>query len=158
MTDHAELVREARERAEKATPGPWEVQPKGEIGDSGMTAWMVTAGEDNAAAFFTVEGFDDIDFIAHARADIPALCDAVEELGAALPNPCIDCLVDIQGEHDCSTASPHAAAVAARLRRIEEAAKAFAGQPGVRLSPPFEQAWLALRTALEGPSDQKEEA
>ena len=37
----------------------------------------------------------------------------------------------------------------ARLRRIEEAARAFVGQPGVRLSPPFEQAWLALRSALE---------
>lgn len=74
------LAKAARERAEKATPGPWEsheydadnswfghrdnhgVQPL--CDDAGMCA------PNNSA------------FIAAAREDVPALCDAVDELAA----------------------------------------------------------------------------
>ena len=38
----------------------------------------------------------------------------------------------------------------ARLRRIEEAARVFVdNQPGTRLAPEFEAAWIDLRAVLE---------
>ena len=38
----------------------------------------------------------------------------------------------------------------ARLREVEKAARVFTAQPGARLAPPFEQAWLDLCNALKG--------
>ena len=73
MTDYADLVRAARERAEKATPGPWVV------GAIGGQAYGLT---DQRGFELRDDGLQEAnrDFIAHARTDIPALCDAVEEL------------------------------------------------------------------------------
>jgi chromosome segregation ATPase len=73
----------ARERAEKATPGPWEAE------QDGVLVYVVTAepqssGHREAVALIDDDtgrllGQDaDADFIAHARTDIPALADALE--------------------------------------------------------------------------------
>lgn len=58
------------------TPGPWTYEPRGEVGDTGMTSWVVLAGEDNAAAFWCVEGENDVRLIVAA----PEMAALLEEL------------------------------------------------------------------------------
>lgn len=79
MSDLAWLD-EIEARAEAATPGPWGLKKYGGIG---------------AGAFYinpvliNVEGWEDctgadLAFLAHAREDVPRLCQAVRELAEAL--------------------------------------------------------------------------
>lgn len=58
-------------------------------------------------------------------------------------NPCIHCLVDIGGEHDCATASPYAAARTARLAELKGA---------LRAAPAFVGVWniLGERSVSDG--------
>ena len=73
MTD---LITEARELCEKATPGPWEVV--------GKDAWRIEGFpqvEMNTpdGKYFPVHNDTDAAFIARSRTLIPALCDALEK-------------------------------------------------------------------------------
>lgn len=76
-----ELIQQARELCEKATPGPWEAktnsypqcngEPWGWIrGVSGHITWSGNSGQANAA------------FIAASRTLVPQLCDALEAMTA----------------------------------------------------------------------------
>lgn len=71
-------VKAIRERAEKATPGPWTIHSWGEITSFDVTqryvaqAIAINAGYEVAKA--------NADFIAHARTDVPALIDEIERL------------------------------------------------------------------------------
>lgn len=85
-------IAEIKARAEKATPGPWESVPVLYAGQSadGLTSWSESEGriiagppqkietETASARWFT--RFQDGDFIAHARQDIPDLIAHVDEL------------------------------------------------------------------------------
>lgn len=78
-------IKAIRERAEKATEGPWvAVSSVAEGGDPSDT-YFIKAQPHPAMRGFTkdvamVEGPDLADFIAHARADIPALLAEVDRL------------------------------------------------------------------------------
>ncbi|EMT54779.1 hypothetical protein I532_04205 [Brevibacillus borstelensis AK1] len=72
-----EEIAATRERAEKATPGPWRVVPDN-IG--GFPIFDVQDRLDRSL-IHTVE---DAEFIAHAREDIPKLLAEVERLRTAL--------------------------------------------------------------------------
>ena len=73
-------LQEIEERANKATPGPWM-----EVAESGE--WWI-AGPDASENFVMATNASenilqaDIDFIAHARADVPALIAEVRSLRA----------------------------------------------------------------------------
>ena len=74
-------VKAIRERADRATPGPWSVAGKGEIveipdkGD-GVLHWGNWG--------MGYEDVENAEFIAHARQDVPALCETCEELRGLL--------------------------------------------------------------------------
>jgi len=72
----ADMVQEWRRLAEAATPGEWE-----EVAESGE--WWLTTTNDETAALCIIPDTcnmhqDDVNFIAAARAAVPALCDALE--------------------------------------------------------------------------------
>ena len=80
---NTEQLAKIRARADAATPGPWEVDARGE-----MSCKPNSVGyEYGYDILYLLEPhksgmlakFDDADFIAHAREDIPALLDAVAE-------------------------------------------------------------------------------
>lgn len=85
MTDPmtAERITEIRERAEKATSGPWEVlNPRGEGNDYGLSRCDGIWGPGETAIVITDGGYypptvPDAEFIVHARQDIPDLLDAL---------------------------------------------------------------------------------
>lgn len=70
-------LREIRERAEKATPGPWDNHIGPRFVHSRATglksSWICQPQNEG-----------DVPFIAHARTDVPALLDEVERLRGAL--------------------------------------------------------------------------
>lgn len=72
-----------RERAEKATPGPWETW-----GTSGFPDFYVGMAKDEDGRWWTKDntelGQDDAEFIAHARTDVPALLAHIDALTAKL--------------------------------------------------------------------------
>ena len=70
--DPASLIREARKRAEKATPGPWD----GDIWD--FNVWTIR-GPHGAEVVADYVDKPNATFIAAARSDVPALCDLAEE-------------------------------------------------------------------------------
>lgn len=97
-----EQIKAIRERAEKATESPWVASHEGST-----TAEVATVAWVNSVRRFTVADWfvgvptpnapggdyrnvtfghdaDDAQFIAHARTDVPALCDALEEALAKL--------------------------------------------------------------------------
>ena len=82
------LAAEARERAEKATKGPWESDrlciqaPDGNVG-------IVNLARSSKV---------DVDFISDARQSVPALCAEVERRGEAIRHipHCGVCLVDLK--------------------------------------------------------------
>src|SRR5438046_5780841 len=81
MISRSELT-EIAERAEKATPGPWDV-------DWNATQFIIA--EDGTGRFVANMGSSrsdrsdaDSDFITHSRTDIPRLVDTVKELTVAL--------------------------------------------------------------------------
>ena len=89
VTDPRTLAEEAKARAEKATPGPWETKgPSTGLGryDDGGDYAVLTGGLIIAEAFRLVghgterPAFENAAFIAHARSDVPALADAVLRL------------------------------------------------------------------------------
>lgn len=68
------LARAAKDRADKATPGPWRTE-----GDCAMAS-VDDIATVIARAFFSQQ---DVKFIAAARQDVPALADAIEKLVVA---------------------------------------------------------------------------
>lgn len=88
MTDLPVWLQEIRDRADKATPGPWRVVAHGE--QDCLARREITAGKHiMIARVDCVPGvaadFDrDYAFIAHARTDVPRLIDAVAEITDAL--------------------------------------------------------------------------
>ena len=195
MTDYADLVREARERAEKATPGPWEWEPPDLEPHAGDVYLAHDLGTRKIARVYGHEDdeqdYADAWFIAHARTDIPALCAALQaqaaritELEAALGEE-VTIKEDADGVLSYKIPLPRIIRVTDvlfeawmenlnRLRRVEEAAKVleqalavYEQGPGMTLAPSIQRTLTdlrvaayhaALRTTLEGPSDQKEEA
>ena len=81
-----------RERADKATPGPWEYDGMhNEIQKYDMPGFWLIISECRSAPDqeYQQDQFKhmydaNFDFIAHARTDVPALCDEVERLQAQL--------------------------------------------------------------------------
>jgi hypothetical protein len=72
-------IRAIRERAGKASEGPWESH--GDSPGKPPMVWdnsgdAIVSQMPNGRPYFEPE---DANFIAHARTDVPALCDAVEE-------------------------------------------------------------------------------
>jgi Ead/Ea22-like protein len=80
-----EQLEAIRQRAENATPGPWETC---EISKLSHAKWFgVLGGEsDDSLIDIGVDTLNEADatFIAHARTDIPALLDYIAELEAEL--------------------------------------------------------------------------
>jgi hypothetical protein len=80
-----EQLEAIRQRAENATPGPWETC---EISKLSHAKWFGVLGGDSDDSLIDI-GVDtlnenDATFIAHARTDIPALLDHIAELEAEL--------------------------------------------------------------------------
>jgi hypothetical protein len=94
MTD-AE-IRAIRERAERCDPSPWEAKYIECFG------WVVSPPfnrneyDSMPDSYFT--NCTNADFIAHARTDVPALCDAVEEARKELRE-----LADLMRKHGAFT-------------------------------------------------------
>lgn len=85
-----------RERAEKATAGPWQtdgtgtvIADLGSITEHGST-WTVVASE---AGPFS-HSLEDAYFIAHAREDVPELCSRLEEACQFIRNCGADHIAD----------------------------------------------------------------
>jgi hypothetical protein len=76
------LATEAKQRAEQATPGPWD-QPDRAWCDLGEV-WPASRGSthDGMAIAYDITHTGDVAFIAAARTDVPELADAVEALAA----------------------------------------------------------------------------
>ena len=74
-----ERLREIKERCERATPGPWEVEGRGGAHMNGARDYyiVVRGGDIRNASLWTLE---DAEFAAHAREDVPALVAEVERL------------------------------------------------------------------------------
>lgn len=84
--DEAKL-KEIEDRAAKATEGPWVYF--GEPQDNVFWGQIRSVAEDGSFAHITDtpeldERDNDMEFIAHAREDIPALCKAIRELRAEM--------------------------------------------------------------------------
>lgn len=95
-----EELQAIKARCEAATPGPWE-----EVAESGE--WWIIGAHENANYVVDTSGTSqgNIEFITHARADVPALVAEVERLNAALT---------LEGELMAATHA-HAGAVIAQL-------------------------------------------
>lgn len=78
-----ERINQIRVRLQLATPGPWKsfIEGRDHFGGSSIVR---TSGEDLEILGATGE---DIDFIAHARQDVPELLAEVERLRALLASP-----------------------------------------------------------------------
>lgn len=90
--NHAERMKEIKERVAKASIGPWSVQVNRAYHISFI---LRSAAGNKIAQFFNWQdiGFDvnsesNSNFMAHARADIPYLVARVEELEAAQKSIC----------------------------------------------------------------------
>lgn len=83
MTDYLKLAREARARADAATPAPWAYRT--DATNTHFTTWLSQdrsyPGERLASE---IKHQDDALFIARAREDVPALCDAIEAQAAEI--------------------------------------------------------------------------
>jgi hypothetical protein len=71
-----EQLEAIRQRAENATPGPWQIAT--------TTDGAYVLDTDDMIIAATIERTEDASFIAHARTDIPALLDHIAELEAEL--------------------------------------------------------------------------
>jgi hypothetical protein len=80
-----EQLEAVRQRAENATPGPWETC---EISKLSHAKWfgVLGGGSDDSLIDIGVDTLNEADatFIAHARTDIPALLEHIAELEAEL--------------------------------------------------------------------------
>ena len=72
------LARAARQRADAATEGPWNIDP---FMEHDPDRWIMNDAEDVIGGVSYL-GHHDGEFVIHAREDVPALCDAVEALAA----------------------------------------------------------------------------
>ena len=90
MSDLTDLLDEIRDRADRATGGPWSWASRVTVdGDS----WAVFDGSDHALASNSDGWSADAEFIAHAREDVPRMvaalrgvlrqADALDELSAS---------------------------------------------------------------------------
>lgn len=79
-----------REREAKATAGPWDVEGSAYCGP--LDTLTVYPVEDGGALAYVQPSWEDAEFIAHAREDVPALLAEVERLRtrAALADAMID--------------------------------------------------------------------
>lgn len=79
MTDSE--LKQIEARANAATDGPWEVRPHfDEYGrELRMTRWVTGVEVENLE-------IEDAEFVAHARTDVPALCEEVRRLRKLLGN------------------------------------------------------------------------
>jgi hypothetical protein len=115
MTD--EELEAIRERAEKATPGPWTTEQSYD-GDPD-TPVLVGDGEYLCASPDDgVRGghlFEDADFIAHAREDVPALVAEIELLRATLRDR--DDELRIRDQEDAESEDMEQRAITADRRR-----------------------------------------
>lgn len=77
-------LREMRERAEKATKGPWKANGKEtiEAGCRCLSCWIHLDGEWAVSNELDELAEADAEFIASSRTDLPALLDEVERLRA----------------------------------------------------------------------------
>lgn len=69
-----------RARSSSATPGPWKRMPH-PFGDSEMQGCVMASDEANnilVAGACVICRSEDCEFVAHARTDVPSLCDALE--------------------------------------------------------------------------------
>lgn len=72
-------VETIRARADAATPGPWEQRENRDEGHGVSTVDPLWPGRGHDIVCLGSDGlFADLVFIAHARADVPALCGALE--------------------------------------------------------------------------------
>lgn len=71
-----------RERTEKATEGPWDVEGPAYCGP--LDTLVVYPVEDGGALAYVQPSWEDAEFIAHARQDVPALLAEVERLRAVI--------------------------------------------------------------------------
>jgi|GEM_PF-3101132 len=72
-------LEEIRERAEKATAGPWEFSIKDRKNSEPRNLIEVNREEDKLNIIQDVWGREDAEFIAHARQDIPYLLEALQQ-------------------------------------------------------------------------------
>lgn len=93
MTDPRETLARIRERADAATPGPWETDGTGEVSQhwSRPKPWETVVGTEVSCMSYCyggsakgVERAEDAKFIAAARADVPWLLEQVELRDKAL--------------------------------------------------------------------------
>lgn len=84
MTMTTEMIAAIRERAERATPGPWqwEMLRRGVMGADTLVA-MAVWGDEVTEQYIAISDAD-AEFIAHAREDIPKLLAEIERLQAEL--------------------------------------------------------------------------
>lgn len=88
LTDIEKLARAAKERAEKATPGPWEWDGRREESDPDIPGGVFVYHPQGSFLATTAvclsdtyeDDHLDLDFIAASRTDVPALADAVLQL------------------------------------------------------------------------------
>lgn len=77
-------VAECRERVERATEGPWEVEGGGGMHMDGTRDWYTISCPWNEHTKYYIGlgalKLPEAEFVAHARTDIPALCATVEAL------------------------------------------------------------------------------
>jgi hypothetical protein len=78
-----EELREIRERANAATPGPWKAFIEGRDHTSGSSFIRTNGGADAPDIELSGATTSDFDFIANARQDIENLLAEVEQLRAA---------------------------------------------------------------------------
>ena len=85
-----------RERAERASTGPWRINTLQNVGQDWLVGtvaiktgfdgehadWIVTTDKVHASQMWAGDAKSDAEFIAHSRTDIPDLCDRVEKLEA----------------------------------------------------------------------------
>jgi len=85
---NTEQLNAIKKRAEKATPGPWK---SGEQYEQMEPGYYVASEANGLIVLAEEEGIlrkDDVDFIANARQDVPALIAEVEHLVSAIIYAC----------------------------------------------------------------------
>lgn len=82
-------IQEIKERAEKATPGPWEWNkaegwgPDGYSGLNSPTECVAMGCGEHSDGCIVIENKDDAEFISHAKDDIDALLKTISDLRSA---------------------------------------------------------------------------
>ena len=127
-------IQAARERAEKATKAPWHQSPHSIERDyvfdpDNDPVAVARTRQGNAGAFRRNEA--NADFIAHAREDIPMLCEALAE--AQRKNEDIaGANLDLNGE--MQRLRDELAEAEGKLEEVKEAARWFSRHPGHSVS------------------------